>query len=101
MVAFFFLVSQNDTAKEWEALGARYLVPSAITYEPKVNSRTVRGERTGGGARQENGTANGGARTVEKYQVGRTVNGVARLLGRPGKVEVPAELRADVCSHGL
>ena len=31
----------DDTAKEWGALGAWALVPSAITYEPKINSRTV------------------------------------------------------------
>ena len=35
------LARHNDAAKEWGALGARVLVPSAITYEPKINSRTV------------------------------------------------------------
>ena len=34
-------------AKEWGTLGAWDLVPSEITYEPKINSRTVQGERTG------------------------------------------------------
>ena len=37
----------DDAAKEWGALGSQALVPSAITYEPKTNSRTVKGERTG------------------------------------------------------
>ena len=42
-----FIARHDDAAKEWGALGARALVPSAITYEPKINSRTVQGERTG------------------------------------------------------
>ena len=45
----------DDAAKEWGALGARALVPSAITYEPKINSRTVQGERNRDEARQEGG----------------------------------------------
>ena len=44
------LAQHDDAAKEWGALGVRALVPSAITYEPKINSRTVQGERTGAGA---------------------------------------------------
>ena len=64
----------NDAAKEWGALEARALVPSAITYEPKINSRTVQGEKTGAGAWQEGGEADSGTETV-----GRTVNGAARL----------------------
>ena len=43
------LARNNDAAKEWGSFGARALVPSAITYEPKINSRTVQGERTGAG----------------------------------------------------
>ena len=54
------LAHHDDSAKEWVALGARALVPSNITYEPKINSRTVQGERTGAGARQEGGEADGG-----------------------------------------
>ena len=45
------LARRDDAAKEWGALGAWALVPSAITYETKINSRTVQGERTGAGAR--------------------------------------------------
>ena len=40
------MARHDDTTKEWNALGDRALVPSAITYEPKVNSRTVEGGRT-------------------------------------------------------
>ena len=42
-----FLARHDDATKNWGALGARALVPSAITYKPKINSRTVQGERTG------------------------------------------------------
>ena len=45
------LARHDDAAKDWGALGARALVPSAITYEPKINSRTVQGEKTGARAR--------------------------------------------------
>ena len=88
------MARHDNAAKEWGALGARSLVPSAITYEPKINSRAVHGERRGAGARQEGGEANGGTDTV-----GRTVNGAARLVGQPGQVVVPAETRADVSAH--
>ena len=42
------LERHDDATKEWGALGAWSLIPSAITYESKINSRTVQGERTGG-----------------------------------------------------
>ena len=54
------LARHDDATKEWGALGSRALVPNAITYETKINSRTVQGERTGAGARQEGGEADGG-----------------------------------------
>ena len=63
------LAQHDDAAKEWGALGARPLVPSAITYKPTMNSRPVQGERTGAGARQEGEEADGGT---------------DRLLGQPG-----------------
>ena len=72
------------------------LVPSAITYEPKFNSRTVQGERTGAGAQLEGGEADGGTDTV-----GRTVNRAAILVGKTEQVVVPAESRADVSAHGF
>ena len=65
------LACHDDAAKEWGALGSHSLVPSAITYEPKINSRTVQGERTGAGAWQEGGEAGGGTDTL-----GRTVSAV-------------------------
>ena len=51
----------------------------------------------------EGGEADGGTETVGESQVGRarTVNGAARLIGQPGQVVVPAELRADVSAHGF
>ena len=45
------MVWRDDAAKESGALGYRALFPSDITYEPKINSRTVQGERTADGAR--------------------------------------------------
>ena len=86
------LARYDDAAKVWGALGSRALVPSAITYEPKINSRTVQGERTGAGARQEGGDADCGTEAVGKSQGGRvrTVNKAARLVGQPGHVVIPA-----------
>ena len=78
----------DDAAKEWGALGARALVPSSITYEPKINSRKVQGERTGEGSRQEGGAANVGADTVVEAQGGRerTVDRVSVSVGQPEQV---------------
>ena len=59
------LARHDDAATEGGALGAWALVPSAITYEPKINSRTVQEERTGAGARQDSGIDDGGADIVE------------------------------------
>ena len=97
------LAWRDDAAKEWVALGARALVPSAITYESKINSRTVQRERTGAGARQERGGSKGGTDTVGEAQGGseRTVNGAAILVGQPEQVQVPAESREDVSTHGF
>ena len=50
----------DDAAKEWGDLGFRALIPSALIYEPKSNSRTVQGEMNGAGVRQEGGTSNSG-----------------------------------------
>ena len=88
------LARHNNAANNWGDLGTRALVPSAITYKLKINSRTVQGGRTWAGARQEGGEAEGGTDTV-----GRTVNGAAILVGQPGQVVVPAESRADVSAH--
>ena len=37
------LERHDDATEEWGALVARALVPSAITYKPKINSRKVQG----------------------------------------------------------
>ena len=108
------LTRHDEAANEWGALGARPLVTIAITYKTKTNSRIVQGERTGAGARQEGGAADGGTETIEEAQggrgrtvnvadrlVGRPVNGAARLAGQPGQVVVPAELREYVSTHGF
>ena len=92
------LARHDDAAKEWVNLGARSLVSSAITYTPKINSMTVQGERNGYRAQQKGGDTGGGTKTVAEPQGvrGRTVNGVARLVGQPGQVVVPAESRSDL-----
>ena len=56
----------------------------------------MQGERTGAGAWQEGGEADGSMETV-----GWTVNGAARLAGQPGQVVVPAESKADVSAHSF
>ena len=96
-----FLARNNDAANEWGDLGDRSLVPSDITYEPKINSRTVQGERTGAGVRHNGGASDGGADTEGEAQGGRerTVNAAARLSRSTGKVEVTAESRSDISAH--
>ena len=56
----------------------------------------MQGGRTGAGAWQEGGEADGGTETV-----GQTVNGASRLAGQPRQVLVPAELRADLNAPGF
>ena len=62
------LARNFDAAKEWGALGARSLVPSTITYEPKINRSKLKGERTGARAWQDGGTAKVGAYIVGESQ---------------------------------
>ena len=71
------LEHHDDAEKEWGSLESRALVPSSISYKPKIKSRTVQGERTGAGARQDGGIDDGSAPTVGKAQWGSvwTVNG--------------------------
>ena len=54
------LAQHDDYAKELGALGYQALVPTAITYKPKIYSSTVQGERSRAGARQEGGADEGG-----------------------------------------
>ena len=60
-------------------------------------------ERTGAGARQEGVESDGGTDTIGEAQRGRErmVNGKAILVGQTGQVEVPADSKADVSSHGF
>ena len=82
------LARRDDAAKEWGDLGSWVLVSSTITYEPKINSRTLQGEKTGARARQDSGTANGDTDIGGESQggSGQTMNGVAILAGSPGEV---------------
>ena len=57
------LARHDNAAKDLGALGSQTLVPSSLTYKPKINSWTVQGERTGDGAQQDGGTANDSAPT--------------------------------------
>ena len=60
-------------------------------------------ERTGAGVRYESTTADNGTDIVGESQGStvRTVNGAARVVRRPGQVELPAESSADVSVHGF
>ena len=60
------LAQNDDAAKEWGTLGAWALVPSAITYKTKTktNIRTVQGEKTWVGARQDGRTDDDGTDSV-------------------------------------
>ena len=82
------LYQGDDAAKEWGNLGSRALVSSTITYEPKINSRKLQGEKTGARARQDSGTADGDTDIVGESQggSGHTMNGVAILAGITGQV---------------
>ena len=62
------LARHDGAGKEWVALGSRALVSITISYEPKINSRTVQWDRTGAGAWQEGGEADGGTDTVGEAQ---------------------------------
>ena len=53
------LARHNDASQEWGALLAQAINPSDISYEPKINSRTVLGERNGVGDRVETGDQEG------------------------------------------
>ena len=55
------LARHDNVTKDWGALVAQALFPSAITYKPKISSRTVQGDRTGSGARQDGGESDGGS----------------------------------------
>ena len=95
------LAQHDDAAKEWGALGPRDLIPSSITYEPKIKSVTVQGERNRSAAQQEGRTAKGSTENLLEAQggSGQTVNMEARLVESTGQVEVPTESRADISAN--
>ena len=80
------MTGHNDTAKEWGALSDRAINPSAISYEPKINSRAVQGERNGSNARVATIEQNGEEQDGEE--------------GATRQETVPEESRADVSVHG-
>ena len=61
----------------------------------------MQGEKIRAGARQEGGEDDGGTKTVGESQGGRvrTANGADILVGQPGQVVIPAELREDVTTY--
>ena len=97
------MARHDDAAKEWGALGSWEFIPSAISYEPKINSRKLQGERTRARARQDIGTSKSGAEIVGDSQGGgvrgKTINGEDVLERRMGQVKVLADPRTDVSAH--
>ena len=88
------LERHDDASKESGNLGDRALIPIAISYKPKINSKTVQGGRTGSGVQQEVGTFKGSTVIIKETQwLGGSVqarNGAAVLAMRLVQVEVPA-----------
>ena len=41
----------EDASKEWGSLGGCSITRSAISYEPKINSKNVQGKNIGAGVR--------------------------------------------------
>ena len=62
-----------------------------------------RGRGPGAAVQQEGGESGGGMEIIGEAQDGqeRMVNGSARLVGKTGKVQVPAESREDVSAHSF
>ena len=56
----------------------------------------MQGERTGAGAKQEGEESDAGTETVGWTGIGADI-----LVGQPGQVVVPSELRSDVSAHGF
>ena len=81
------LARYNDAAKEWGALSALAMNPSAISYKPKINSRTVQGDMNGSRSKVATGEQEGGEQGGEE--------------GVTGQEMVPDKSRADVALHGF
>ena len=77
----------NNAIKKWGALSAWALNSSCISYEPKINSRTVQGERNRAGERIDTEGKGG--------QVGQVGQGATE------HAKVPDESREDVSVHGF
>ena len=75
----------NNYAKEWGALSAQALNPLYISYQQKINIRTVQGERSGAGARIVTGCQE---RQVTQYVESAT-----------GQTKMPDESRSGVSVH--
>ena len=82
-----FLEQHNDADKEWGALSARSINPSAISYGPKINSRTIQGELNRAGAWVATVKQEGEEQENEE--------------GETGQAMVLYESRADLSVHGL
>ena len=74
-------------------LRARALIPIDISYEPKINSKTVQGEKTGTGAQQEGGTDKGSVVIFKEAQGGggngQERNRAAEFMRSLVQVELP------------
>ena len=70
----FVLARHDDAAKEWGALSDWATNPSAISYGPKINIRTVQGDRNRAGARVVMGEQEGGGagRRVGRDETGNS-----------------------------
>ena len=80
--------------------------PLSLVILP-TNRKSILGQYRGRGPGlergKESGTADSRMDSVGEAQwvSGRTSNRAARLAGRPGHVQVPAESRADISAHGF
>ena len=81
------LTWHNDASKEWRALSSQATNPSAISYKPKINSRTVQGESNGVRARGETGDQDGEEQDDEEVEIGQAT--------------VYDESRANISVHGF
>ena len=92
-------------AKDWGDLGSQDLTPSAISYELKINSRTVKWERSGAGAQREGGTSYGVTNIDRESQGGggdrRIGDKGDDLVRYPGQLTVTIVSRTDVSANGF
>ena len=82
-----FLSRKHNAANKWVALSSQPVNSKYISYEPKINSRRVQGERNGDVVRISTGS--------------QEDQGTQDREGVTGQAMVPDESRADVSIHGL